>query len=202
MPNNRLEKDAAKIAPRPAAAALRELIMTKAYLVCGSPAAGKTTYAKKLAKEKQAVFLDIDVSTERLVKLALSLSGQDSEDRDSPYFKKHFRDPVYEQLFDSARDNLPLRSVVIAGPFTKEMRDPEWPKKLSAHLGAPVKIHYVFCPVQVRKKRMIKRANSRDEAKLRDWEKHLRYYEDEAPPACEHVSIDNSANHEIKPSDP
>jgi len=168
--------------------------MTKAYLVCGSPAAGKTTYAKKLAEEKQAVFLDIDMSTERLVQLALSLSGQDSEDRDSPSFKKYFRDPIYEQLFDIARDNLSLRDVVIAGPFTKEMRDPEWPDKLSTHLGAPVKIHYVFCSAHVRKKRMIKRANSRDEAKLRDWEKHLRYYEDEAPPACKHFLVDNSVD--------
>ncbi len=118
--------------------------MTQAYLVCGSPGTGKTTYGRRLAEEKQAVLLDIDVSTERLVKLALNLSGQDPEDRDSPYFKKHFRAPVYEQLFDIARDNLPLRSVVIAGPFTQEIKDPEWPEKLAAHLGAPVDVHYIF----------------------------------------------------------
>jgi adenylate kinase family enzyme len=171
--------------------------MTQAYLVCGSPAAGKTTYGKKLAEKKQAVFLDIDVSTERLVRLALDLSGQDPEDRDSPYFKKHFRDPIYEQLFDSARDNLPLRSVVIAGPFTQEIKDPDWPKKLTAHLGAPVKVHYVFCPSHIRKERMTKRAHSRDEGKLRDRKNHLHYYEDEPAPACEHFPVDNSADFEV-----
>lgn len=171
--------------------------MAKAYIVCGSPGSGKTTYGKKLAQEKQAVFLDIDMSTERLVRLALDLAGHDCEDRDSPYFKHHFRNPIYEQLFDIARDNLPLRSVVIAGPFTKEKRGPQWPEKLAAHLGTPVEIHYVSCPAHIRKERMIRRANSRDEAKLRDWKNHLQYYEDEPPPACEHFSVDNSADLEL-----
>jgi predicted kinase len=168
--------------------------MTQAYLVCGSPAAGKTTYGKKLAEEKQAVFLDIDVATGRLVTLALDLSGHDPEDRDSPYFKKHFRNPVYEQLFDIARDNLLLRSVVIAGPFTREMKDPKWPEKLASRLGAAVKIHYVFCPPKIRKERMIKRAQSRDMAKLSDWNNHLHYYDNDPPPACDHFPVDNSAD--------
>jgi len=168
--------------------------MTQAYIVCGSPGAGKTTYGKTLAQKNQAVFLDIDVATERLVRLALTLAGQDPEDRDSPYFKKHFRNPVYEQLFDIARDNVPLRNVVIAGPFTQEMKDPEWPEKLASHLGAPVKVHYVFCPPHIRKERMIKRADSRDEGKLRDWKNYLHYYDDEPPPACEYFSVDNSAD--------
>ena len=171
--------------------------MNQAYIVCGSPAAGKTTYGKKLAEKTQAVFLDIDVATERLVKLALSLSGQDPEDRDSPYFKKYFRDPIYEQLFDSARDNLPLRSVVITGPFTQEIKDPKWPEKLAAYLGTPVEIHYISCPVHIRKERMLKRADSRDEGKLRNWENHLHYYDNEPAPVCEYFSVDNSVDLEV-----
>jgi predicted kinase len=170
--------------------------MTQAYIVCGSPASGKTTYGRKLAAEQQAFFLDIDVATGRLVRLALELSGREGKDRDSPDFKKHFRDPIYEQLFDIARDNLPLRNVVIAGPFTQEIKDPEWRIKLAAHLGAPVEVHYVSCPAHIRKERMIQRAHARDVAKLRDWESHLTYYEDEHPPACEHVPVDNS--HDLK----
>jgi predicted kinase len=168
--------------------------MNQAYLVCGSPGAGKTTYGKKLASEKQAVFLDIDVTTERLVRLALGLAGQDPEDRDSPYFKQHFRGPVYEQLFDIARDNVFLRNVVIAGPFTQEIKDPAWPEKLASRLGAPVNVHYVFCPPHIRKERMIKRADSRDTGKLRDWKKYLHYYDDEPPPACTYFPVDNSAD--------
>ena len=32
--------------------------MTTAYIVCGSPGAGKTSYGRKLARDKLAVFLE------------------------------------------------------------------------------------------------------------------------------------------------
>lgn len=166
--------------------------MTRAYIVCGSPGAGKTVYGKKLAERTGAAFLDIDVSTERLVKLALALAGHDPADRDSPFFKEHFREPIYEQLFDIARDNLRHINVVIAGPFTRELKDPEWSEQLTVRLGSPVEIHYVSCASEIRRERMRKRGNPRDEAKLRDWDEYVRYYDDEAPPCCPHVLVVNS----------
>lgn len=166
--------------------------MNKAFIVCGIPGAGKTTYGKQLAQRQEAVFLDIDISTERLIRLSLELSGHDPDDRDGSYFKKHFRSPIYEQLLDIAKDNLSLRSVVIVGPFTQEIKNPEWSNELSEQLGVPVEVHYVFCTPQARKERMIRRGNPRDEAKLRDWDTYLQYYEKERPPACPHVLMDNS----------
>ena len=163
--------------------------MGRAIIVCGSPGAGKTTYGKKLTAQTGAVFLDIDTVTERLVRLALRESGRDPDDRDSTDFKQTFRDPIYEQLFDIARDNLPFNRVVIAGPFTREIRDAQWPRKLSQRLGAPVEIHYVFCPPAVRRKRLLERANARDDAKLQDWDSYLQYYGAEEPPCCPHVSV-------------
>lgn len=166
--------------------------MPRAYIACGTPGAGKTTYGKTLAERLGATFLDIDVATERLVKLALELAGHDPDDRDSPFFKEHFREPIYEQLFDIARDNLTHVDVVIAGPFTRELRNPAWPESLAARLGSPVEIHYVACPPEIRRKRLRRRANPRDEAKLRHWEEYLRYYGDETPPLCPHVLVDNA----------
>jgi len=166
--------------------------MTRAYIVCGSPGTGKTVYGKKLAERIGAAFLDIDVSTERLVSLALELAGHDSADRDSSFFKMHFREPIYEQLFDIARDNLRHINVVIAGPFTKELMNPEWCERLTERLGCPVEIHYVSCAPEIRRKRMLKRGDPRDEAKLRDWDEYVRYYDDEAPPCCPHVLVVNS----------
>jgi predicted kinase len=166
-------------------------MMTRAYIVCGSPGAGKTVYGKKLAERLGAAFLDIDVSTERLVRLALELSGHDPADRDSSFFKEHFRDPIYEQLFDIARDNLRHIDVVIAGPFTKELKNPEWRESLTARLGSTVEIHYVSCAPEIRRQRMAKRGNPRDVAKLRDWDRYVRYY-DEAPPRCPYVLVENS----------
>ncbi|MEZ5535784.1 MAG: ATP-binding protein [Thiolinea sp.] len=163
--------------------------MPKAFIVCGAPAAGKTSYGKKLATAESAVFLDIDTATERLVQLALQLSGHDPADRDSEFFKQHFRMPIYEQLFDIAADNLSFSNVVITGPFTREIRDPDWPDALAERLGAPVEVHYVTCKPEVRKQRMIERGNPRDAGKLADWGEYVSYYGDEEPPCFEHVLV-------------
>lgn len=165
--------------------------------MCGTPGCGKTTYDRKLANQKGAVFLDIDASSEQLVRLALKLAGRDIEDRDSPYFKEHFRDAIYQQMFDIARDNLALNSMVIVGPFTREIKDPKWLEKLSLQLAAPVEVHYVSCAPHIRKKRMIKRANPMDQAKLQNWENYLQYYEGEAPPLFDYISVDNSADLDV-----
>jgi predicted kinase len=163
---------------------------SRAHIVCGSPGSGKTAYGKKLAERIGGAFLDIDRSTERLVRLALELAGHDPDDRDSPFFKEHFREPIYEQLFDIARDNLRHVDVVIAGPFTRELKDPAWRDQLTVRLGCPVEIHYVSCPPEIRRERMRTRGNPRDEGKLRDWEEYVRYYDDE-PPRCPHVLVED-----------
>ena len=138
--------------------------------------------------------LDIDTVTERLVRLALVESGHSCDDRDSAYFKQTFREPVYETLFDIARENLPVKDVVVVGPFTREINDPDWPVKLSMKLGCPIEIHYVQCPPDVRKKRLASRGDARDQAKLEDWENYILYYGDESLPVFEHVLIDGSSN--------
>jgi predicted kinase len=167
--------------------------MHAAIIVCGSPGAGKTTHARRLAATRGAVLLDIDTATERLVRVALAESGHDPDDRDSGYFKKTFRDPIYETLFDIARENLPAQDVIIVGPFTREIRDPEWPAWLAARLGSPVEVHYVHCPPEIRRQRLAGRGNERDQAKLEDWENHVRYYGDESPPVFGHVLVDGAA---------
>lgn len=162
--------------------------MHTTYIVCGSPGAGKSIYARKIALAQHAVLLDIDTVTERLVKLALRESGRSPDDRDSQYFKRTFREPIYDTLFDIARENNPFQGVVIVGPFTKELRDLEWPSKLEQTLGGPVEVHYVYCPPDVRRQRLVKRGTKRDLAKLEDWENYIRYYE-ERPPVFEHILI-------------
>lgn len=168
--------------------------MSKAFIVCGAPASGKTSYARRLAESERAVFIDIDTATEKLVQLALRLSGKDPSDRDSAYFKKNFRGPVYEQLFDIAHENLPMSSVVIVGPFTKEIQHPDWPAILESRLDSKVEVHYVFCRPEVRRQRMIARGNPRDRAKLESWSEYIKYYADDLAPCFEHVLIDNSGN--------
>jgi predicted kinase len=165
--------------------------MHTTYIVCGSPGAGKTTYARKLASAKNAALLDIDTVTERLVRIALRESGNDPDDRDSENFKRIFRDPIYATLFDITRENNIFQEVVVVGPFTKELRDPDWPSKLSQTLGGPVEIHFVTCPPETRRQRLADRGKSRDLAKLKNWMNYIQYYE-ESPPVFEHVLVDGS----------
>ncbi len=166
--------------------------MHTTYIVCGGPGAGKSTYAKKLASVREAVLLDIDTVTERLVRIALREAGHDPDDRDSEYFKRTFREPIYETLFDIARENLPHRDVVVVGPFTQELKNPDWPSQLSQILGGPVQVHYVACPPETRRRRLAARGEARDLAKLEDWEHYIRYYGEESPPVFEHVAIDGA----------
>lgn len=166
--------------------------MHTSIIVCGSPGAGKSTYAGKLAADKRAALLDIDTVTERLVRIALAESGHSPDDRDSGYFKQTFREPIYETLFDVARENLPFRDVVIVGPFTREIRDSDWPARLRERLGTPVEVHYVHCTPEIRRQRLERRGNIRDRAKLDDWDNHIRYYGDESPPVFGHVLVDGT----------
>ncbi len=167
--------------------------MSKAFIICGSPASGKSSYGRKLAKMKKACFLDIDLSTEPLVQRALSESGHDKDDRDSEYFKKTYREVIYKTMFDIARENLKWIDVVIVGPFTRELKMKSWPETLTSELGSEVEIHYVYCNAEERRQRMIKRNSKRDMAKMKQWEKINSYYGDEQPPTFEHVFVDTSS---------
>lgn len=169
-------------------------IMPKAIIVCGTPGSGKTTHAKMLAADSAATLLDIDTVTERLVRLCLAESGHNQDDRDSEYFKRTYREPVYEVLFDIARENLAIKDVVIAGPFTREIADPDWPDKVSEKLGSPVEVHYVQCSPLVRRQRLKDRGNARDRAKLQDWDRYLEYYGEEHPPVFEHVPVNGECS--------
>lgn len=164
--------------------------MPKAIIVSGTPGSGKTTHAKQLAANRNATLLDIDTVTERLVKIGLVESGHSADDRDSDYFKRTYREPIYEVLFDIARENLPYHDVVIVGPFTKEIQDPDWVAKLFSELGSPVEVHYVQCPAEIRKQRLALRGDARDRAKLDDWDRYIKYYGDEHLPVFEHVLVE------------
>jgi len=169
--------------------------MHTAFIVCGTPGAGKTTYARRLAAARRATLLDIDTATERLVRLALAESGHSPDDRDSEYFKRTFREPIYDTLFAISRENLPVQDVVIVGPFTREIRNPDWPVQLALVLGSTVEVHYVQCAPEIRRQRLAQRGDARDLAKLEDWDNHVRYYGDESPPAFEHVLVDGASPH-------
>ena len=165
--------------------------MKTLFIVCGRPASGKSTYAAKLAVEKHAALLDIDTVTERLVRTALIEKGSDPNDRDSEYFKSTFRVPIYETLFDIAKENLFHIDVVLVGPFTREIENSDWPSKMEGILGTKVEVHYIYCPEDLRRERLQKRGNPRDGGKLLDLDAHCEYYGSTIP-CCPHILVDTS----------
>ena len=166
--------------------------MNSLHIVAGLPASGKTTYGKRLARDLGAAFLDIDSATEPVVRAGLNLANLDPYDRDSPTFKDAFRIPIYDTLFQVARENLPHTDVVLTGPFTSELRDPNWKVRLETDFQTSVEIHYVSCSPETRQQRMQRRGEQRDLAKLADWENHLAYYENAPLPACPHRHMDTT----------
>jgi predicted kinase len=171
------------------------------FVICGSPASGKTTYGTALAKEKRAVLIDIDACTERVVQAGLALAGLSVDDRDSPTFKAAFRNVIYEQLFDIATSQLESGSeldVVIVGPFTRELRDPTWRATLATRLRIDeerIHVHWVVADDATRFQRMLRRANPRDAAKLADYDAFLTYYgKVDEPPTFQHTRVDTSSS--------
>src|SRR5690349_20097830 len=132
------------------------------HIVCGPPAAGKSTYARQLAAAHGACWLDSDIAASRLVEAGLQLAGMDRDDRDSPAYKAAYREAVYESLFDLAAANLRHCAVVISGPFTGECADANWPELLERRFGVAPVIHFVWCPPAARRQRIIARGEARD----------------------------------------
>src|SRR5690606_37901981 len=127
-------------------------------------------YAKHLAQETGALLLDIDTVSERLVQAGLLGMGLDPDDRESPEYKRLYREAIHETLFAIARENLLFAPCIIVAPFTQERRDRGFPEQICEKTGTNPTILYLICSEPARKRRIIKRSNPRDAAKLENWE--------------------------------
>lgn len=165
----------------------------KIYFICGSPAVGKSTYARQLARETGACLLDGDTVSETLIETSLKAMDRDPDDRDSEFYKSTFRWPVYETLYKIAEENLAFNSVIVVAPFTKEIRNPQWLEKLEGRFKVKVEIIYLHCSEKIKYQRMKARAAKRDQNKLNDWQTYLKYFGAETPPACPHTAVDTTA---------
>jgi hypothetical protein len=136
-----------------------------------------------------AAFLDSDSATEAVVRAGLVAAGMSPDDRDSPAYKRYFREAVYEALFAMAEENLPQVPVVLAGPFTRESQEPGWPERLTERFGTEVQVHFVWAEPELRRERMVRRGAPRDLSKLEDWEAYLATCVQQRPPFA-HVFVE------------
>lgn len=116
---------------------------TRLVLICGLPATGKSTLARRLAVEMSAVRLDKD-------KWVLQLGGD--------LWDEQFRERVEGELWALTQELLALGQSVILewGHWARSERDE---KRLGARaLGAAVELHYLDAPLE----ELIERAERRN----------------------------------------
>ncbi|NUX59158.1 AAA family ATPase [Paraburkholderia youngii] len=157
--------------------------MTSLVFFCGHAGTGKTTLAKKLfgplmkASGTPFCLLDKDTLYGGYSAAAMAMVTGDPNDRDSPLFLQHLRDPEYRGLIDTARDNLELGiSALVVGPLSREVRE----RRLFDHawLGvAPdvrLRVVWVRTSEDVARQRIVARANPNDAYKLAHWDDYRR----------------------------
>jgi predicted kinase len=148
----------------------------KLILVTSPPASGKTYVSKKLAEAlSHVVYLDKDT----LITLSkqIFVAAGEEYNRSSDFFNKNIRDYEYETIVELALEALNYDDIVlINAPFTKEIRDLSYIKKLKARLkdnSASLVIIWVETSIDVTQQRMIERNSERDIWKLAHWNEYI-----------------------------
>jgi predicted kinase len=159
-------------------------------VVCGNAGTGKTVWAKSVAHHYQSALLDLDTVSERLVTAAQLELGRDPGDRDSPDYKRIYRDAIHETLFAIVRDC--AGAVVLVAPFTKERVQPDFREWLAEKSGRAAEVHYFVCGADVREARLRARNHPRDRAKFLDYAAYRELARVESPPAYEHAWFDTT----------
>jgi len=148
----------------------------KLILVTSPPASGKTYISKKLAGAlRHVVYLDKDTLI-KLSKQIFDLAGEEYN-RSSDFFNENIRDYEYETIVELAMEALNYDDIVlINAPFTKEIRDLNYIKRLKAALkekNASLVVIWVETSINVTHQRMIERNSDRDTWKLENWDEYI-----------------------------
>ncbi len=152
-------------------------------LFAGHAGTGKTTLAKKalpLIVERTGedfFFLDKDTVYGAYSAHVMELTTKNPNDRDSPYYLKNLRDWEYAGLIAIARENLQLGvNVILVGPFSTEIQSGRIfnPQELGVPSKSSIKIAWIDLDENEAKRRMEKRADPRDEYKLKHWDQYTQ----------------------------
>jgi predicted kinase len=155
--------------------------MTHLVFFCGHAGTGKSTLARKLIGPLMRVtrapfcLLDKDTLFGGYSAAAMALVTGDPNDRDSPLFLQHLRDPEYRGLIDTARENVELGvSALVVGPLSREVRERRLFDRAWLGIGAHVRLRVVWVHTseEMARQRIVERANSNDAYKLAHWDEY------------------------------
>ncbi len=150
---------------------------TLIYAMTGGNGSGKTTYALKLSKEKEAKFFSLDKTIK-----GFNQPIQSYEDY-MLYFQQAL-DLMSSQAVQTLKDG---NSVVF--DFGGGISSREWLKQISKSSGAPIEIYHLEVPLEERRRRIKKRNLEKQENVYffnmddEEFDKHNK--EDPPPPPAE-----------------
>lgn len=155
--------------------------MTYLVFICGHAGTGKTTLAKRLigplmqASGSAFCLLDKDTLYGAYSSAAMGLLTHDPNDRDSPLFLQHLRDPEYRGLIDTARDNLKLGiSALVIAPLSREIRERKLFDRTWLRVAEDVEIRVVWVHTEeeTARQRILERGDPSDAYKLAHWDEY------------------------------
>ncbi|GAB3630601.1 ATPase [Pandoraea terrae] len=177
--------------------------MTRLVFFCGHAGAGKTSLAKRLIgpliRQSGEAFclLDKDTVYGAYSASVMQVLTGDPNDRDSPVYLQHLRDPEYAGLMEVARENLALGvNALVVGPFSREIRSGALFDRAWLGIGDDIGVHVVWVDLDEddARARIVARANPNDAYKLAHWDDYrLRRFVPAAASYPGLIRFDNTA---------
>lgn len=180
--------------------------MPRLIFFCGHAGTGKTTLAKRalpLLHERSGqsfCLLDKDTLYGDYSSAVMGVIAGNRNDRDSPLYLQHLRNPEYNGLLNTARENLALGvNCIVVGPLSREIKARQLSDRAWLGVGPDVQVRIVWVHLSEAeaRRRITARGNPNDEWKLAHWDDYRqRLFMPAAAEYPELLLYDNSASPE------